>query len=123
PPSLTTLFRSVADADAKKLLVSLLTLRRYEVQYRQNRIEFVRQRFADEVANFNRIFASVDGPPALKERLSDQIKTYAETFTQWTLASSKVRPWVTSIDTSSERMLPDADKIIASAPERANLQS
>ena len=114
---------SVADADAKKLLISLLTLRRYEVQYRQNRIEFVRQRFADEVANFNRIFASVDGPAALKERLSAQIKTYAETFTQWTLASSKVRPWVTSIDTSSERMLPEADKIIASARERASLAS
>jgi methyl-accepting chemotaxis protein len=110
----------VADADAKKLLVSLLTLRRYEVQYRQNRIEFVRQRFADEVANFNRIFASVDGVPALKERLSGQIQTYADTFAQWALASSKVRPWVVNIDTSSEHMLPEADKVIASARARAS---
>jgi len=31
------------------------------VQYRQNRIEFVRQRFAEEVANFNRIFESLAG--------------------------------------------------------------
>ena len=110
----------IADTDAKKLLISLLTLRRYEVQYRQNRIEFVRQRFADEVANFNSIFASVDGVPASKERLSGQIQTYADTFAQWALASAKVRPWVVSIDTSSERMLPEADKVIASARARAD---
>src|SRR5437660_1794965 len=114
---------SVADADAKKLLISLLTLRRYEVQYRQNRIEFVRQRFADEVANFNRIFDSVDGASTPMERLRQQIQTYADTFAQWALASSKVRPWVVNIDTSTERMLPEADKIIESARERAQAAS
>jgi methyl-accepting chemotaxis protein len=113
----------VADAEAKKLLISLLTMRRYEVQYRQNRVEFVRQRFADEFANFNRIFESVDGAPALRERLIKQIQNYADTFAQWALASSKVRPWVVNIDTSSDRMLPEADKIIAAAQERRNLAS
>jgi methyl-accepting chemotaxis protein len=87
----------VADADAKKLMISLLTMRRYEVLYRQNRIEFVRQRFTDEFANFNRIFESVDGAPELRKRLSDQIQTYADTFSQWALASSRVRPWVANI--------------------------
>ncbi len=113
----------VADADLQRLLISLLTLRRYEVQYRQNRIEFVRQRFAEEFANFNRIFESVDGAPALRERLSQQIQNYADAFAQWALASSKVRPWVMNIDTSSERMLPEADKIIAAAQERADRAS
>src|SRR2546423_847411 len=108
----------IAEADAKKLLISLLTLRRYEVQYRQNRIEFVRQRFADEVANFNRIFASMEVGSNQMERLSGQIRGYADSFAQWALASSKVRPWVVNIDTSSERMLPEADKIIESARER-----
>ena len=113
----------IAEADAKKLLISLLTLRRYEVQYRQNRIEFVRQRFADEVANFNRIFASMDVTSSQMERLSGQIRGYADSFAQWALASSKVRPWVVNIDTSSERMLPEADKIIESARERAQAAS
>jgi methyl-accepting chemotaxis protein len=113
----------VADTESKKLLISLLTMRRYEVQYRQNRIEFVRQRFAEEFANFNRIFESVDGAPALRERLIEQTQNYADTFAKWALASSKVRPWVVNIDTSSERMLPDADKIIAAAQERRNSAS
>src|SRR5262249_48279393 len=113
----------VAESEAKKLLVSLLTLRRYEVQYRQNRIEFVRQRFAEEVANFHRIFDSIDGDSAVLERLKRQIDAYAEIFGQWALASSKVRPWVVNIDTSSERMMPDADRIIASARERSSMES
>src|SRR5689334_13999909 len=57
----------VAGADTKPLLISLLTLRRYEVQYRQNRIDFVRQRFAEEVQTFNRIFATVQVDPALRD--------------------------------------------------------
>ena len=113
----------VADADSKKLLISLLTMRRYEVLYRQNRIEFVRQRFTDEFATFNHIFESVDGAPELRERLSKQIQGYADTFAQWALASSRVRPWVANIASSSEQMMPDADKIIASAQERAQSAS
>jgi methyl-accepting chemotaxis protein len=116
-------FNFVTEGDATRLLVSLLTLRRYEMQYRQNRIEFVRQRFAEEVANFNHIFAGVQGDAAAMQRLSRQIQTYADTFAQWALASSKVRPWVVNIDTSSERMLPDADKIIETARERAQAAS
>ncbi len=110
----------VAAADAKLLLISLLTMRRYEVQYRQNRIEFVRQRFAEEVANFNRIFALVYVEPAVRDRLAGQIKTYAETFEQWAQASAKVQPWVAGIDEASQRMLPDADKIIAAARGRTS---
>jgi methyl-accepting chemotaxis protein len=113
----------VAEAESKKLLISLLTMRRYEVQYRQNRIEFVRQRFAEEFANFNRIVESVDGAPEQRGRLIKETQNYADTFAKWALASSKVRPWVVSIDTSSERMLPEADKIIAVAQERRNSAS
>jgi methyl-accepting chemotaxis protein len=113
----------VTDTESKKLLISLLTMRRYEVQYRQNKIEFVRQRFTEEFANFNRIFESVDGAPVLRERLIQQTQSYADTFARWALASSKVRPWVVNIDTASERMLPEADTIIAAAQERRNSAS
>jgi methyl-accepting chemotaxis protein len=113
----------VADSDSKKLLISLLTMRRYEVLYRQNKIEFMRQRFANEYTHFNKIFESVDGAPAMRERLSKQIKEYADVFAQWAMASSKVRPWLANIETSSERMLPDADAIITSAQKRASLAS
>jgi methyl-accepting chemotaxis protein len=113
----------VAGADAKLLLISLLTLRRYEVQYRQNRIEFVRQRFADEVKTFNRIFATVQVDPTIRDRLGRQIQTYAETFDQWAQASAQVQPWVTSIDSASDNMLPDADRIIAAARERTTMAS
>ena len=111
----------IADSNAKVLTISLLTMRRYEVQYRQNRTEFVRQRFAEEVANFNRIFAAAPGDRELHERVSRQIKTYADAFEEWAQASSKVRPLVVSIQTSSERLLPAADQIIASSRDRTRL--
>src|SRR5262249_8579960 len=113
----------VAGANSKPLFISLLTMRRYEVQYLQNPIEFVRQRFAGEVANFNQSFAAVPVEPAVRDRVARQIKTYADTFEQWAQASAKVQPLVTGIDEASQRMLPDADKIIASGAEHASAAS
>jgi methyl-accepting chemotaxis protein len=113
----------IAEADAKKLLISLLTMRRYEVQYRQNRIEFVRQRFAEEFANFNHTFESVDGAPDQRDRLIQRIRTYADTFEEWALASAEVRPLVLNIDRECEGMLSEADKIILRAQEWRNAAS
>jgi methyl-accepting chemotaxis protein len=116
-------FGLATEDDVRQLLVSLIALRRYEVQYRQYRSETARQKFADEVSNFKRVFAKLAGAYAPLQRLSNQIQAYADTFEQWVLVSTKILPWIASIETGSERMLPEADKIIEAARERTQAAS
>jgi methyl-accepting chemotaxis protein len=113
----------VAEGEAKKLLLSLLIMRRYEVQYRRNGAEYVRQRFAQELENINGVLSLVGVAPEHRERLVQKIQAYADSFEQWALASSKVRPLVVSIETASEQMLLEADEIIAAAQGRRDSAS
>ena len=53
----------VAEEDARKLMISLLTMRRYEAEYRLNQRTGDRWQFVDEIAHFNALFDSVDGAP------------------------------------------------------------
>jgi methyl-accepting chemotaxis protein len=74
----------LAEADATKLMMSLLTMRHHEADYRVNQSEVSRQ----------------------------QVKTYAETFEKWVEGYDRVRPLRAVIDIDSQRMLPRADEII-----------
>jgi methyl-accepting chemotaxis protein len=112
---------ALAGADTQKLLISLATLHRFEAQYRNTRDDSFRQQFADEFLSFNVLLDAVEASAPLKEQLARRIETYIETFSQWGMASSRVRPWVVYIDSSSEKMLPEADRIIAAARARADL--
>ena len=98
----------------------LATMRYYEAQYRNTRDENFRQRFADGFLVFNAASDAFDILPETKQPLDRQIQAYVDAFAEWALAASRVRPWVTSIDLSSEEMLPEADKIISSARARAD---
>jgi len=111
---------ALSETNFQQLLISLATMRLNEAQYRNTREENFRQRFADEFLEFNAAFDAADGLADAKERLNRQVQTYIDTFSEWALAASRVRPWVASIDSSSEQMLPDADRIIASARTRAD---
>jgi methyl-accepting chemotaxis protein len=105
--------------DAQKLLNSLLTMRRYEAEFRLNRVQFVQQQFQEEFKRFNTTFYAVVGAAILKEQLSQQVKTYADTFAEWTDGTERTGPYVAVIDLDSKQMLPIADRISAAAGERA----
>ena len=122
----------VADHDSAKLLESLLTMRRYEVEYRLSRLRFsmqptmlsdapaAEQHFLDEVKHFNAIFDSVDGPPAAKQKLNKAVQTYSYTFAQWVANTDNIEPLLALIDHDTESVLPQADKIIATAQDNAD---
>jgi methyl-accepting chemotaxis protein len=105
----------VAEGDTAKLLMSLLTMRRYEIEYRLTLSRTAEQHFIDEVKNFNNLFDSVDGAPAMKEKLDKQVQTYSYTFAQWVASTDNIAPLLTFIDHDTESVLPEADKIIAAA--------
>ncbi|MEA2993730.1 MAG: methyl-accepting chemotaxis protein [Alphaproteobacteria bacterium] len=102
------------DADAAKLLISLLVMRRYEADYRLTGREYVKNLFANEATRFSKTFADISAPAAVKEQLSREVKTYVDTFSEWAASMSKIEPAVAVLDLETEQMLPVADGIIES---------
>jgi methyl-accepting chemotaxis protein len=109
----------VADVDAAKLLTSLLTMRRDEIEYRLTRARPTEQHFLEEIKHFNLLFESVDGAPSMKQKLNEEVKTYSYTFAQWVTSTDNIGPLVGLIAHDTESVLPEADKIIASSRDSA----
>ena len=111
----------LADADQKKLLFSLLIMRRHEADYRLNQRQYSRDLFFKEFKNFNDTLDKIHGAtekiasPALLKQLGEQVKAYAETFNAWIETINQLSPSLAIIDMDSREMLPVADEIIASA--------
>jgi methyl-accepting chemotaxis protein len=110
----------VADSDSRKLLISLLTMRRDEIAYRLTRSRAFEKHFLDEVKTFNNLFDSVDGAPSMKKDLNDQVRNYSFAFAQWVASTDNIEPLVGLIAHDTETVLPEADKIIASARDSAD---
>lgn len=108
------------DADQKKLLITLLSMRRYEADYRVTKQELSQSMFLQEFQNFNNALdnintavSNVPNAAALKAGLTDKIKNYADTFSKWSYAVDGVTPLLAIIDMDSAQMVPMADEIIA----------
>jgi methyl-accepting chemotaxis protein len=110
----------VADGDARKMLMSLLTMRRDELAYRLTHARSSEKHFLDEVRNFNALFESVDGAPSMKQKLNEEVKTYSFAFAQWVASTDNIEPLMTLIGHDTETVLPEADKIIAAARDSAS---
>jgi methyl-accepting chemotaxis protein len=110
----------LADGDARKLKIALLTMRYYEVEYRLNQFELNRQLFEQAYKEFVDTFDSVDGTPDMKGGLEQQVKTYSDTFKAWREAYDGAHPIRALIDIDSQRILPRADEIIERARDTAS---
>jgi methyl-accepting chemotaxis protein len=107
------------ESDVQKLLTSLLSMRRHEVEFRLNHNLAVQRAFLDEMKNFNKVFDQIIGAAILKEQLAQQVKTYGDAFDQWVQSTERAGPYVSAIDQETKQMLPVADRIIAAARNRA----
>jgi len=105
----------VADEDSAKLLVSLLTMRRYEIEYRMTRERAAEKSFLDEIKHFNALFDSVDGAPEMKQKLNSQVRSYSYAFAQWVASTENIAPLLSLIDHDAASVLPEADNISAAA--------
>ena len=102
----------LAEADAGKLMMTLLTMRTYEAEYRLTQSELTHQQFFAGYKKFTDTFAQIDGTEGMKDSLEREVKTYADTFAQWAEGFDRVHPLRAVIDIDSQRMLPRADEII-----------
>ncbi|MCX7153304.1 MAG: methyl-accepting chemotaxis protein, partial [Proteobacteria bacterium] len=107
----------LAETDANKLMMLLLTMRHYELEYRLTPSDLVRQLFFKTFNQFSDTFDLVDGTEAMKTALEQKVKTYAAIFARWIEAADRTHPLRALIDIDSQNMLPRADNIIAAANE------
>jgi methyl-accepting chemotaxis protein len=105
--------------EARKLMLSLLSMRHHEADYRLLQHEMIRQQFLASYRTFTNTFAQIDGTPDMKAALENEVKNYADTFAQWAEGYERVRPLRVVMDMDSQGMMPRADEIIAQARSAA----
>ena len=104
----------MGENDSQKLMVALVTMRRYESEYRLNRTELDEQMFFTEFKRFNRVLNEIVGAAVLKEQLGQQVKSYARTFSDWSNSMNTISPYIALIDVDTRNLMPEANAIIAS---------
>lgn len=106
-------------ADAQQLLVSLLSMRHFESEYRLTLSDLSKQQFFQAYKKFTTRFANIDGTDEMKGPLEAQVTRYADTFSRWIDTSTRAYPFRALIDIDSKDMLPQADDIITTANSTA----
>ena len=104
--------------DQMKMLIPLLTMRRSEAEYRGDRMLLFQQIFLSEADRFKASLADITASPFVKADLGGYLQAYAGAFKDWVASLNKISPLIAIIDLDTKAMLPDADKIIASAGQR-----
>jgi methyl-accepting chemotaxis protein len=110
----------LGEGDAHKLLVSLLTMRRYEAEYRLTRSTLMQTVFFDEFKKFKTTVDAAVGAEAQKQQLAQQVKTYTDTFSEWIKFTDKIAPPIAVIEYNVKNMIPIAEEIIGSAKTYTN---
>jgi methyl-accepting chemotaxis protein len=101
--------------DSQRLLISLLTLRRYESEYRLSGNPALQAAFATEFKNFQRTLADIVAADVMKSQLRDQVTVYADAFLAWVGSVTKVRALIERIDTDLTLVMPMADQLMSVA--------
>ena len=110
----------LSESDAQKLLISLLTMRRYETEYRLTRSTILRVTFFDEFKSFNSLVDRIVAADVMKNQLVQEVKNYTDTFAEWIALDDKINPPVAAIDHDAKSMMPVAEDIIAAAKVRSD---
>jgi methyl-accepting chemotaxis protein len=109
----------LSDADHRKLILPLMLMRRYEVEYRLTRGDPMQSLFKQELTNFEKTFAAIAVSPAMKQKLADQVKSYTAAFADWVASTGNISRSVAILSGETRQMLPAADEIIASSGQKA----
>jgi methyl-accepting chemotaxis protein len=113
----------MSEADQRNLLISLLTMRRFEAEYRLTHSTLMQTLFFDESNRFKTLVNNIVAANVLKEQLALQVKTYSDTFAEWIELTDKIGPPVAIIEYNVKAMIPIAEDIIASAKTYTNAAS
>jgi methyl-accepting chemotaxis protein len=105
----------LTESDAQKLSLSLLKMRRYEVEYKARRENNARKEFIAEADGFGKILESVIAADIMKADLQTVAKAYSDVFREYVMQINNVDSQLTLVDQDTHEMLPLADRIDAAA--------
>jgi methyl-accepting chemotaxis protein len=105
----------LTEFDAQRLMLSLLTMRHQEAEYRLSQSELARQLFFAAKNQFTALFDNIDGKAERKASIAKQVQDYGDVFSQWIASFNQIDPLRKMIDFDTQDMLPRTDRIIAHA--------
>jgi methyl-accepting chemotaxis protein len=105
----------LGENEARKLLVSLLMMRRYEAEQRLKSTSTSYTLFFAEYDNFANTIKSVAATPEHRAELESRVKALADTFAAWSATADRLRPNLKIIDLETQQLAPAADAIIQTA--------
>src|SRR5262245_12143722 len=108
----------IQEADATRLVGSLVQMRRHEGAYIAQGDSTSRTAFRTETDNFKKIFDAVVGAEVMKAQLRDAVAKYADTFREWVSEQGNASNSLLLIDSGTQEMMPLADRVNASARQR-----
>ncbi len=110
----------ITQVDRQKLLLSLVTMRRQEAQYRLNQSSATWEQFFKEFREFETILRSLPLEPELKQQLARRVQDYASTLAQWNRYNQNIQRSLKEIADTSQQLIPQAHAILATAQDRTS---
>ena len=101
--------------DSQKLMISLLTLRRFESEFRLEGSLMLQTAFFEEFKKFKQFLSDIVAADVMKEQLLNEVTGYSASFAAWIESVGDVGPMVALIDNDTKDMIPVADQILAAA--------
>jgi methyl-accepting chemotaxis protein len=108
----------IPEADAIKLIASLVAMQRHEGRYMVHGDSASRTAFRAELENFNKIFDGVIGAEILKSQLQDAVAKYAEAFREWMAQQGNVTNSLLLIESGTQEMMPLSERVNTFAMQR-----
>jgi methyl-accepting chemotaxis protein len=109
--------------DRYRLQLMLVSMRRYEAEYRSNRLKATWELFYGELRNFKDTIEGTRAPPDEKAELAKRVETYSTALAQWNRRSENSQMLLTGIGIYGHWLLSQANEIIAVAEQHANRSS
>lgn len=110
----------LGDSEARKLLVSLLSMRRSEAEQRIQSTSMSYTLFFAGYEDFTNTMKGVDASAEQRADIENRVKAYADTFSAWSATSDRLRANLKVIDLDTQQLAPAADQIIETATEGAS---
>ncbi len=110
----------LGDRESKTLLVSLLSMRRFEAEQRIKSTNTSYTLFFAEYDNFTNTMKGVAATPEQRADIERRVKDFVDTFSAWSSTADRLRPNLKVIDLDTQQLAPAADDIIQTASEGAN---
>jgi methyl-accepting chemotaxis protein len=110
----------IGQTERMKLLLSLLTMRRLEAQYRLNRSASTWEQFFKEFREFESILRGLPIEGDLKQQLARRVQDYSSTLAQWNRYRDNIQRSLKEIVDTCQQLIPQAHAIRATALERTS---